>query len=69
MGVDPPSARRVLYMKLSLQAQELMPVSGDPTHWPTYFELTELASYFILSQVKLLVGFVECPVSQELVKR
>lgn len=69
MGVDPPSARRVLYMKLSLQTQELRPASDDPTHWPTYFELTELASYFILSQVKLLVGFVECPVSQELVKR
>lgn len=46
-----------------------MSVSDDLTHWPTYFELTELVSNFILLQVKLFVGFVECPVSQELVKR
>lgn len=51
-----------------LQALEHVPVADEPTHWPTYGELAEQLSYRILSQVKLFVGFVERPVSQELVK-
>lgn len=41
-----------------LPAQQHVPVPDEPTHWLTYFELTELVSYFMLLQGKLFWGGV-----------